>query len=311
MSDARRRAHPGRLPDPRAGGARQAARLPRLRVVVAEAAGRSSTRWTHCYRDSYANVHRGVYTIAEEATAAYEGARAKVARLAQRAAPTEIVFTKNATEAINLVAYSWARANLQRGRRRRAHADGAPRQHRPVAHARRRARRRAALDPAHPRLPRSTSPTSTGSSTAPGSSPSPPCRTCSARSTTSARSSTRPTRPARGVLVDAAQAVPHLPRRRAGVGRRLRRASPATRCSARAASAASGPARAARGDAAVPRRRRDDPRRHHRRLHDQRRPVEVRGRHAADRRGRSGSARPSTTSTAIWASTRSGRTRRR
>jgi len=66
------------------------------------------------YRESYANVHRGVYTIAEESTAAYEGARAKVAGLLN--APTdEIVFTKNVTEAINLVAYSWARANLTDG----------------------------------------------------------------------------------------------------------------------------------------------------------------------------------------------------
>jgi cysteine desulfurase/selenocysteine lyase len=66
------------------------------------------------YRESYANVHRGVYTIAEEATAAYEGARAKIAALL--GAPTdEVVFTKNVTEAINLVAYSWARANLTAG----------------------------------------------------------------------------------------------------------------------------------------------------------------------------------------------------
>ena len=66
------------------------------------------------YRESYANVHRGVYTIAEESTAAYEGARAKVAGLLN--APTdEIVFTKNVTEAINLVAYSWARANVTEG----------------------------------------------------------------------------------------------------------------------------------------------------------------------------------------------------
>ncbi|HZP28393.1 MAG TPA: SufS family cysteine desulfurase, partial [Acidimicrobiia bacterium] len=66
------------------------------------------------YRESYANVHRGVYTIAEEATAAYEQARAKVAALLN-AKTDEIVFTKNVTEAINLVAYSWARANLATG----------------------------------------------------------------------------------------------------------------------------------------------------------------------------------------------------
>ncbi len=66
------------------------------------------------YRESYANVHRGVYTIAEEATTAYEGARAKVAALLN-GATNEIVFAKNVTECINLVAYSWARANLQAG----------------------------------------------------------------------------------------------------------------------------------------------------------------------------------------------------
>jgi len=69
----------------------------------------------HLYRESYANVHRGVYSIAEEATAAYEGARARVARFLGAAAPSEIVFTRNVTEAINLVAYSWGRANLQTG----------------------------------------------------------------------------------------------------------------------------------------------------------------------------------------------------
>jgi len=67
------------------------------------------------YRESYANVHRGVYTIAEESTATYEGARAKMARLLGAGSPNEIVFTKNVTEAINLVAYSWARTNLREG----------------------------------------------------------------------------------------------------------------------------------------------------------------------------------------------------
>ncbi|MGH9024979.1 MAG: SufS family cysteine desulfurase [Acidimicrobiia bacterium] len=67
------------------------------------------------YRDHYANVHRGVYTISEESTAAYEGARTKVARLLNARSTREIVFTRNVTEAINLVAYSWARANLERG----------------------------------------------------------------------------------------------------------------------------------------------------------------------------------------------------
>jgi len=67
------------------------------------------------YRNYYANIHRGVYTIAEESTAAYEAARAKVARFVGAAVPREIVFVRNATEAINVVAYSWARANLREG----------------------------------------------------------------------------------------------------------------------------------------------------------------------------------------------------
>jgi cysteine desulfurase/selenocysteine lyase len=67
------------------------------------------------YRESYANVHRGVYTIAEEATAAFEAARAKVARFVGARESREIVFTRNATEAINLVAYSWARKHLDAG----------------------------------------------------------------------------------------------------------------------------------------------------------------------------------------------------
>lgn len=67
------------------------------------------------YRDHYANIHRGVYTIAEESTAAYERGRRKVAGLVNAASPHEIVFTKNATEAINLVAYSWGRDNLAAG----------------------------------------------------------------------------------------------------------------------------------------------------------------------------------------------------
>jgi cysteine desulfurase / selenocysteine lyase len=61
-----------------------------------------------------ANIHRGVYELAQEADAAYEGARRRVARFAGADATTTI-FTKNVTEAINLVAYSWGRANVGRG----------------------------------------------------------------------------------------------------------------------------------------------------------------------------------------------------
>ena len=69
----------------------------------------------NCYETFYANVHRGVYTIAEEATAAFEAARAKVARFVGATDARQIVFTKNVTEAINLVAYTWGRANLREG----------------------------------------------------------------------------------------------------------------------------------------------------------------------------------------------------
>src|SRR6476620_1510068 len=69
----------------------------------------------HCYRHYYANIHRGVYSIAEESTAAYELARRKVAGFVNAPSASEIVFVRNATEAINLVAYTWARANLREG----------------------------------------------------------------------------------------------------------------------------------------------------------------------------------------------------
>ncbi len=67
------------------------------------------------YRRSNANIHRGVHTLAEEATALYEDAREKIARFINAASAKEIIYTRNATESINLVAYTWARANLQAG----------------------------------------------------------------------------------------------------------------------------------------------------------------------------------------------------
>jgi cysteine desulfurase/selenocysteine lyase len=69
------------------------------------------------YRRYNANPHRGVYTISEEATAAYEAARQRVASFINAASPKEVVFTRNTTEAINLVRYSWGRANIRSGDR--------------------------------------------------------------------------------------------------------------------------------------------------------------------------------------------------
>ncbi len=67
------------------------------------------------YESCHANVHRGVYALAEEATSRYEQARAAVGRFIHAPSTREVVFTKNATEALNLVAFAWGRANLGRG----------------------------------------------------------------------------------------------------------------------------------------------------------------------------------------------------
>ena len=69
------------------------------------------------YRTINANVHRGVYQISEAATEAYEGTRRTIGRFIGAKSTKEIIFTRNATEAINLVAQSWGRANLQAGDR--------------------------------------------------------------------------------------------------------------------------------------------------------------------------------------------------
>jgi len=67
------------------------------------------------YRRSNANIHRGVHTLAEEATAMYEAAREKIAKFINAPSARQIIYTRNTTESINLVAYSWARANLKTG----------------------------------------------------------------------------------------------------------------------------------------------------------------------------------------------------
>ena len=67
------------------------------------------------YRSSNANIHRGVHTLAEEATTLYEQAREKIARFINAPSARQIIYTRNTTESINLVAYTWARANLTAG----------------------------------------------------------------------------------------------------------------------------------------------------------------------------------------------------
>ena len=69
----------------------------------------------HFYEHQNANIHRAIHTLGEEATAAYEETRAKVSRFINAPRPENIVFTRSTTEALNLVAYAWGRANVKEG----------------------------------------------------------------------------------------------------------------------------------------------------------------------------------------------------
>ena len=70
---------------------------------------------SHFMETSYSPINRSAYRMAADATDLFEGARAKVARFIGASSADEIVFTKNATEAMNLVAHSWGRSNMQAG----------------------------------------------------------------------------------------------------------------------------------------------------------------------------------------------------
>src|SRR5919199_5040060 len=65
------------------------------------------------YMNYNSNIHRAVHQLAEEATLEFEKTREKVARFINARSTNEIIFTRNATEAINLIAYSWGRANIK------------------------------------------------------------------------------------------------------------------------------------------------------------------------------------------------------
>jgi cysteine desulfurase/selenocysteine lyase len=69
------------------------------------------------YESRNANIHRGIHRLAEEATMQYEAARVKIAEFIGAGSGKEIIFTRNTTESINLVAYSWGRSNLKAGDR--------------------------------------------------------------------------------------------------------------------------------------------------------------------------------------------------
>ncbi len=72
---------------------------------------------TDVYEQRYANVHRGIYTLADEATLAYENARIKIAQFINAPDPAEVINVRNATEGLNLVAYAWGEDHLQPGDR--------------------------------------------------------------------------------------------------------------------------------------------------------------------------------------------------
>ena len=90
-----------------------------LAFLDSAASSQKPRRVIACLEEYYerynANVHRGIYKLSEEATFAYERARGKVARFVGASSPKEIIFTRNTTEAINLVANSWGRSSLQPG----------------------------------------------------------------------------------------------------------------------------------------------------------------------------------------------------
>lgn len=92
-----------------------------LAFLDSAASSQKPRRVIDCLEDYYrrynANVHRGIYRLSEEATFAFERARGKVARFINAKSQREIVFVRNTTEAINLVARSWGDANLREGDR--------------------------------------------------------------------------------------------------------------------------------------------------------------------------------------------------
>jgi len=70
---------------------------------------------TDYYRHAHANVHRGIYQLSEKATEAYEGARKKIRDFINASSHREVIYTRGTTEGINLVAFTWGRANLGEG----------------------------------------------------------------------------------------------------------------------------------------------------------------------------------------------------
>ncbi len=164
------------------------------------------------YAHHYANVHRGIYELSEDATSRFEAARRKVAAFLGAPSEREIVFVRNATEAINLVAFSWGRTNVAKGDRivttqLEHHANIVPwqqltRRGRRHARLRRDHRRRP---PGHGRPARQAGRASEAGGGGHGQ------QRAGHHQPASARSSRLAHEAGALVLVDAAQAAPHMP----------------------------------------------------------------------------------------------------
>ncbi len=193
------------------------------------------------YEHSYANVHRGVYTLAERATAGYEGAREKVRAYVNAPSNREMIFTRSATEALNLVAYSWGLENLGPGdvvviTELEHHANFVPWQF--VA-------KRTGAQFAHIPIDDWASCSSTRSTRSPSRGN---VKVVANNLVSNTLGTINPVEKLAAwaheqgaiMVVDAAQAAPHRRDRRAGARLRLPRRSRRTSCAARAASGRSG-----------------------------------------------------------------------
>ena len=237
------------------------------------------------YAHHYANVHRGIYELSVDADARFEGARRALAAFIGAPSEREVIFVRNATEALNLVAYSWGRANVGPGdlvvsTGMEHHANLVPWQQlaaatgATLAHVAITDDGRLDLDDLDRLLdlkPRLV--TLAHVSNALGTIN--PVADIAARAHDVGAI----------VVLDAAQSVPHMPVDVAALGRRLRGALRSQDARPVGDRCALGPPRPARRDAPVPDRRQHDHPRHPRDRGVERGAVEVRGGHAGDRRG--------------------------
>ena len=252
---------------------------------------------TNFYETSYGNVHRGVYALAERATEGFEGAREKIARFVNAPSSRELIFTRNATEGLNLVAYAWGLTNLGPGdlvvvTELEHHSNFVPWQY--IAKRTGAEFRMITLtDSGELDLDGLDAIAADGE-----------VKVVATNLVSNALGTVNPVDRLTAwaheqgaiMVVDAAQAAPHRAVDVQALGCDFLAFSAHKMCGPSGVGRALGPPRAARGDGAVQPRRPHDPQGAVRGDDLGRPPAQVRGRHVADRRGRRASARPSTTS---------------